>query len=201
MKLILLTSPYFFVEEHQILNSLFDEGLNLLHLRKPNSEPVYNERLIKLINENYRKRIVIHDHFYMKDEYNLKGIHLNSNNPILPPNYKGQLSCTCSNIDDLPKVKRNFNYVFLNNAYPSLNSKILNPIFSKVIHTEPYNNVIDKKVMALGSVSLKNIHQLRDFGFGGVVIYSDIWNRFDIHNDQDYKDLISHFRKIKKATE
>ena len=41
MKLILMTTPSFFVEEHQILNALFEEGLERLHLRKPNTEPVY----------------------------------------------------------------------------------------------------------------------------------------------------------------
>ena len=35
MKLILMTVPYFFIEEHQILTALFDEGLEVLHLRKP----------------------------------------------------------------------------------------------------------------------------------------------------------------------
>ena len=43
MKLILLTMPDFFIEEHQILTALFDEGLELLHLRKPDSESVYLE--------------------------------------------------------------------------------------------------------------------------------------------------------------
>ena len=60
MKLILMTTPYFFVEEHQILNSLFDEGLEILHLRKPNTEPVYSERLLSLLDESSRKRIFIH---------------------------------------------------------------------------------------------------------------------------------------------
>ena len=87
MKLILMTTPYFFVEEHQILNALFDEGLEILHLRKPETEPVYSERLLTLIPETYRKRIVVHDHFYLKSEYGLKGIHLNHRNPELPPKY------------------------------------------------------------------------------------------------------------------
>lgn len=66
MKLILMTTPFFFVEEHQILNALFDEGLEILHLRKPDTEPVYSERLLTLISESYRKRIVVHDHFILK---------------------------------------------------------------------------------------------------------------------------------------
>ena len=57
-KLVLLTTPYFFVEEHAILSTLFDEGLELLHMRKPNSEPVYSERLLSLLPDRYRKRII-----------------------------------------------------------------------------------------------------------------------------------------------
>ena len=40
----------------------------------------------------------------------------------------------------------------------------------------------------------------RDLGFGGVVICGDLWNRFDMHNHQDYKELIAHFDKLRKAT-
>lgn len=84
-----MTTPYFFVEEHQILTALFDEGLEILHLRKPNTEPVYSERLLSLLPDSYRKRIVVHDHFYLKNEYNLHGIHLNKRNPELPKTTKG----------------------------------------------------------------------------------------------------------------
>lgn len=106
MKLILMTTPYFFVEEHQILNALFDEGLEILHLRKPSTEPVYSERLLTLIPESYRKRIVVHDHFYLKNEYNLKGIHLNHRNPELPQKYKGHISCSCHTADEVMMHKR-----------------------------------------------------------------------------------------------
>ena len=74
MKLILLTIPQFFIEEHQILTALFEEGLEILHVRKPNTEPVYSERLLSLIPAQFRQRIVVHDHFYLKNEYKLMGI-------------------------------------------------------------------------------------------------------------------------------
>ena len=92
MKLILITRPTYFVEEDKIITTLFDEGLDYLHLRKPDTAPVYAERLLTLIPEKYRKRIVVHGHFYLKEEYNLKGIHLNHRNPIAPDNYTGQIS-------------------------------------------------------------------------------------------------------------
>ena len=76
MKLILLTPPDFFVEEDKILTALFEEGLDLLHLRKPDTEPVYSERLLTLLPESHHNQIVVHDHFYLKEEFNLRGIHL-----------------------------------------------------------------------------------------------------------------------------
>ena len=50
MKLILITTPTYFVEEDKILTTLFDEGLDILHLRKPDTAPVYAERLLTLKN-------------------------------------------------------------------------------------------------------------------------------------------------------
>ena len=86
MKLILITPPSYFVEEDKIITSLFEEGLDILHLRKPHTAPMYAERLLSLIPEQYHKRIVVHGHFYLKDEYRLKGIHLSERNPNVPGN-------------------------------------------------------------------------------------------------------------------
>ncbi len=48
MKLIIMTLPTYFVEEDKILTALFDEGLDMLHINKPQSEPLYAERLLTL---------------------------------------------------------------------------------------------------------------------------------------------------------
>ena len=58
--------------------------------------------------------------------------------------------------------------------------------------------LIDKKVFALGGMSMDNIQVARDLGFGGVVIGDDLWSRFDIHNQRDYKELIAHFERLRK---
>lgn len=58
MKLILITKPTYFVEEDKIITTLFDEGLDYLHLRKPDTAPVYAERLLNphsgKVPETYR---------------------------------------------------------------------------------------------------------------------------------------------------
>ncbi len=202
MKLILMTTPHFFVEEHQILNSLFDEGLEILHLRKPNTEPVYSERLLSLLDESYRKRIVVHDHFYLKNEYNLKGIHLNHRNPETPPKYKGHISCSCHTAAEVVAHKRACDYVFLSPIFDSISKEGYSSHFPlSTLQELQRNKVIDRKVMALGGVDLEHVRIAKDLGFGGVVILGDIWNRFSIHSAEDYKGLINHFRKLRKAAE
>ncbi len=202
MKLILMTTPFFFVEEHQILNALFDEGLEILHLRKPDTEPVYSERLLTLISESYRKRIVVHDHFYLKNEYGLKGIHLNHRNPELPPKYKGHISCSCHTVDEVMAHKKKCDYVFLSPIFDSISKEQYASHFTTAnLRQLAQSGVIDRKVMALGGVQLDNIQKVKDLGFGGAVILGDIWNRFSIHSTQDFKDLILHFRKLRKAAD
>lgn len=202
MKLILMTTPYFFVEEHQIINALFDEGLEILHLRKPETEPVYSERLLTLINESYRKQIVVHDHFYLKNEYNLKGIHLNYRNPELPLKYKGHISCTCHTEQEIMAHKKACDYVFLSPIFNVQGNGSYSAEFQpSVLRSMASRKIIDRKVMAFGGVNLDNIAQVKSLGFGGAVILGDIWNRFSIHSTQDFKGVIQHFRKLRKAAD
>ena len=84
MKLIIMTKATFFVEEDKILTTLFEEGLENFHLYKPNSEPVYSERLLTLLSDEYYKRITVHDHFYLREEFGLKSIHLDTLDTELP---------------------------------------------------------------------------------------------------------------------
>ena len=49
------------------------------------------------------------------------------------------------------------------------------------------------------NMNLENIRMARDLGFGGVVVCGDLWNRFNIHNETDYKELVAHFERLRKA--
>ena len=69
------------MEEDKIITALFEEGLDILHLRKPETPAMYSERLLTLIPEKYHKRIITHEHFYLQEEFSLMGIHLNTRNP------------------------------------------------------------------------------------------------------------------------
>ena len=190
------------MEEDKILSALFEEGLDLLHLRKPGTEPVYSERLLTLLPESHLNQIVVHDHFYLKEEFSLRGIHLNSRNPAPPLGYKGHLSKSFHNMDDLKAEKKNFNYVFLSPIFDSISKSDYTSAFEiNALKEAAAKGIIDKKVMALGGITTENIALVKDLGFGGVVILGDLWNRFNIHSTLDYKELINHFRKLRKVAD
>lgn len=200
MKLVVMTQPTFFVEEDKILTTLFEEGLENLHLYKPNSEPVYSERLLTLLPDDYYKKITVHDHFYLKEEYGLRGIHLDTAESELPYGYRGNVSRTCHDISELREAKKKSNYVFLKNIFDSQSNPADKQSFSyEELKAAARQGLVDRKVYALGGINLDNIRMMKDLGFGGVVMCGDLWNRFSIHHGLDFKDLISHFQKLQKA--
>ena len=180
MKLVLMTQPTFFVEEDKILSSLFEAGLDDLHLFKPDSSPMYSERLPTLLPDEYRKRITVHDNYYLKEEYKLHGIHINDETTPAPKGYKGHVSRYCTHLDLLKEAKKaTFTIDELKEA--------------------SRQGLIDRHVYALGGMNLDTIKAVKDVGFGGIVISGDLWNRFNIHQELEYQALIDHFCKIRKA--
>lgn len=200
MKLVIMTQSTFFVEEDKILTTLFDEGMDNLHLYKPGASPMYSERLLSLLPEISYSKITVHDHFYLKSEYGLAGIHLDSSEKEIPKDYKGKFSRTCNDISELSNMKKKSEYVFLSNVFSPHGQKSAdNHLTYGMLENASRQGLIDKHVYALGGISLENVRTAKEFGFGGVVICDDLWNKFDIHNELDYKDLISHFEKLRKA--
>lgn len=202
MKLIVITTPTYFVEEDKIITTLFDEGLDILHLRKPNTAPVYAERLLTLIPEKYRKRIVVHGHFYLKEEYKLKGIHLNSRNPVAPENYSGHISVSCHTLEEVQEKKPKSDYVFLSPIFDSISKEGYHAAFTpEQIRTAAKSGIIDKHVIALGGIDENNILQVKDYGFGGAAVLGGLWSKFNPDFDYNYKNLIDYFRKLKKLVD
>jgi thiamine-phosphate pyrophosphorylase len=202
MKLVILTKSTFFVEEDKILTTLFEEGLEYLHLYKPGSLPLYSERLLSLLPEEYYKYITVHDHYYLKNEYGLAGIHLDNANQEVPSGYRGNVSRTCTDLSQLKQMKQKSKYVFLKNIFDCKEPKGEKASFTiDQLEEARKSGLIDRHVYALGGMGIDNVHLAKELGFGGIVVCGDLWNRFDIHNQRDFQDLINHFVRLRKAVD
>ena len=103
--------------------------------------------------------------------------------------------------EEIKQRKKTFDYLFFSALYETKDGEHFTPRFTPAqIKSMSERKVIDKKVMAMGGIDLEHIPFLRDNGFGGIVLLGAIWNRFQIHSTQDFREIISHFRKIRKAT-
>ena len=162
---------------------------------------MYSERLLTLLPEDYYRKITVHDHYYLKEEYNLAGIHIDDPRASVPDGYKGKYSRTCTDLSQLKELKKKSQYVFLKNIFDCIEFKEEKASFTlNQLELAARQGLIDKKVYALGGMNLENIKVAKALGFGGVVICGDLWSRFDIHNEKDYKEVIAHFEKLRKAT-
>ena len=116
--------------------------------------------------------------------------------------YKGNISRTCHAIDELKETKKKSNYVFLHSIFDSQTNADEKQSFTMdELRDAAKQGLIDKKVYALGGMNLDRVKEIKDLGFGGMVICGDLWNRFNIHNEIDYKALLTHFEKLRKTIE
>ena len=76
-RLIVITTPYFFRGESVVLTHLFEEGMQRLHLRKPDGDADELRRLLDKVPAIHYPKIVLHDCFGLAADYGLGGVHLN----------------------------------------------------------------------------------------------------------------------------
>lgn len=176
MKLIVITSPSFLEDEVKAIVTLFNEGLEILHLRKPKASADEIRQLLDRIPSVYHPHIVTHDHFELLKDYDLMGIHLNRRNSQIPALHTGSVSCSCHSLDEVQQRKSFCQYVFLSPIYNSLSKPGYQAAFQLNDLTDAaQNGIIDAKVMALGGISVHHLQEVKDIGFGGAVLMGDVW--------------------------
>ena len=192
MKLIVITTPQFFEGEVAAVTSLFQNGLEMLHLRKPGASAEEMGNFLQQLPMEYMPRIVTHEQFQLASVFGLKGIHLNGRNPQIPSGYKGHVSRSCHSLEEVLKHKSDCNYVFLSPIYDSISKKGYSSAYSSdVLRKAQQTGIVDSKVMALGGINLKHLAEIESLGFGGVVLLGDIWQRIG-------EDFIGHFLRLKQ---
>ena len=199
MKWIIITTPTFISHEAKYIYQLFEAGIDLLHLRKPDSTPEECEQLIQKIDPKWYPQIVIHDHFELCEKYHLHGIHLNRRNCQIPENFQGSISRSCHSFEEVTESLDNTSPDFPKGSKPTFDYVFLSPIFdsiSKIGYKHSFSNrdledagnsgIINKKVIALGGIIPQFIPQLRAWNFGGAAFLGDVWNRRHEYNWKEY---------------
>lgn len=187
MYLIIITEPQFTDNEATIIAQLLHWGVDLVHLRKPESSADELAKLIETIPTAYHNRLVLHDHFDLAAHFTLHGLHLNRRNSVLPPNHKGTVSQSCHTLDEVKACKTKYDYVFLSPVFNSISKLGYTSAFTpKALSEAKKQGLIDQKVVALGGITAANIDKTKYYGFGGVALLGDIWSRTADKNFEEY---------------
>lgn len=194
MKWITITSPEFLSGEATFISKLFSQGLDLLHLRKPEASLEAYKQLLLQIPEQWHSRIILHEHFELAEEYKLHGIHLNRRCSVSPNAYHGSISCSCHTIEEVITQKDSKDYVFLSPIFDSISKVGYHTAFSPTsLKQAAVESVIDEKVIALGGITANNIPLVKEWHFGGVALLGDIWKRM---SDPQVDEYLKHIRTL-----
>ncbi len=192
MKWIIITPPYFFGDEALRIEEILEAGIDLLHLRKPDSSGEDCERLILQIPQKWHHKIVVHDHFELCEKYHLHGIHLNRRNHAIPEHFEGSISRSCHGVEELKAID-SYDYVFLSPIFDSISKQGYHHAFTKeTLDKAAEDGIINGKVIALGGVTQSNLPQLKTWHFGGAAFLGDVWNR---RNDETWREYLANLKK------
>lgn len=187
MEWIVITSPEFLQGEADFIDRLFNHGLDRLHLRKPGADIGECRRLLDGISREWLPRIVVHDNFGLCREYGLGGVHLNGRNPMAPPNHEGSVSRSCHSLEEISRYKGECDYLTLSPIFNSISKQGYMAAFGPgQLAAARDSGLIDRRVIALGGVTLENIPRVKELGFGGVAILGDVWQRMADGNVDEY---------------
>lgn len=180
-KLIVITQPSFISDEGMLINTLFENGVDRVHIRKPGASEDEYRRLIEEIDGRWHGRLSLHDCHDVAVEYGC-GVHLNGRNPY-PPQIEGGvvLSASCHSLAEVVERKKVCDYVFLSPIFDSISKQGYGSAFTEDdIKKATQSGIVDSRVMALGGVCLDNLSLVKDMGFGGAALLGDVWRDFTL---------------------
>jgi thiamine-phosphate pyrophosphorylase len=175
--IIVITSEESVQNENEIINELFQEGLDLLHIRKPfiNSDEMRN--FIQEINSEFHHRLVLHSHYDLAKSFIISRFHfreIDRQNGLFKSFTDKTISTSVHDIKSFNELNKDWEYSFISPVFPSIskkgygeNSMILNDIKNRA-----HSNV---KLIALGGINEKNINEALESGVDGVALLGAIW--------------------------
>ena len=199
MKKIIFTYPVSVDDELEKLTRLFENGLETLHLRKPEFSLGEMIKYMSEIPNEFHNRIMIHDHYALIGEYNLAGISLNIrtigqmvtedqvNKSFIQPlvltakgvevngNRAGCVSFSAHHFSEIEKLPFRPDYFILGPIFDSISKEGYKSNFHdhKLLSENLNKSAVD--IIALGGIDESKIELCENLGFAGYAMLGSIW--------------------------
>jgi thiamine-phosphate pyrophosphorylase len=188
VNLIVISSERDLVDEGHLVNALFENGLELLHLRKPEWTVDKQNRFLRSIDQAFHSRISVHQHYGSVGEFGLNYFHvkdaLRSEWFVgMKPSNKVNCSASFHGVSELEREGSRWSYCFLSPVFKSISKKDVRPLIDA--HYRPSAEI---KAFALGGVHSGNIMDVLGRGFAGAAVCGAIWD--------NSKNPVEAFKKL-----
>ncbi|WEK68593.1 MAG: thiamine phosphate synthase [Candidatus Chryseobacterium colombiense] len=189
--IVVITPEEHVQNETEIINELFQEGLDLLHIRKPFIDEEEMKGFIEEINPEFHAQLVLHSHYDLAKDFKISRFHfreIDRQNRLSQPFEDKIISTSVHDMETFNELGNEWEYSFVSPVFPSIskkgygeNSTILNDIKRRK------NSKV--KLVALGGINESNIHEVFGENTNGVALLGVIWEN---------KEPIRIFRKCRQ---
>lgn len=175
--IIVITPEELVQNETEIINTLFKEGLDLLHIRKPFIHSDEMTDFIQNIHSEFHHQLVLHSHHDLAERFNISRFHfreIDRQNDLFKSFTDKRISTSVHAIETFNELSDDWEYAFISPVFPSIskkeygeNSNILNEIKKR--------NNSSVKLIALGGIHENNVSGVFNSRVDGVALLGAIW--------------------------
>jgi thiamine-phosphate pyrophosphorylase len=199
--MIVFSNPIAVTNEINIIHSLFENGLDLFHVRKPD----YSEEEMKVflsgIKTGFRQQLVLHSHHQLASTFGINRIHFTKKNRkdnkpnrfLKPVRLPFTISTSTHSIEEFNSLSEVFDYAFLSPVFKSISKENYPQTVNFSTELEKRTN-IKTKLIALGGIKSENIKTAFEYGFDDVALLGTIWNSNNpIKNFKSCQKIVQSF--------
>ena len=171
--MIVITAPFSIDNEIQIIRQLFEEGLMLLHVRKPTYSENEKREFVKAIGLEYIDKMVFHN--FSLENCSCPNLHISDwQNVDCNLFQEKNLSTATHSIEEFNQLSKEWKYAFLSPVFESISKEGYgknSPILETIVNRTNFNT----ELVALGGLDESNIKTALDSGFDSVALLGSIW--------------------------
>ncbi|MFV8391631.1 thiamine phosphate synthase [Flavobacterium sp. LB2P6] len=181
--MIVITNPIPIPNEIETIHSLFENGLELLHIRKPEFTELEMKNFITGIGREFSNQISLHSHHQLALGSGIHRIHFTEKmraetSKESLKNWKKNgftLSTSIHQIIDFEELSNVFDYAFFGPVFESIYKPnyISDIDFKKELKQRNNNKTA---LIALGGITSDRIKTALAYGFDDVALLGTIWN-------------------------
>lgn len=192
MQLMVISSPVGFKGESKFINGLFENGLEIFHLRKPEWGIKECREILAQIDVRYHDRIALHQCHELRFDYGIGRLHFPEKRRMEFIDYTIDsnaliLSTSVHWVEEIEALN-DFDYAFFGPVFDSYSK----PGYKGIAEDQASEVRMRKKntkVIALGGIGLNTIARMKRMGFDGAAMLGWIWN--------DPLKAIDNFKQVK----